>query len=423
MIQLQYINKLLDSEDTSLILLNNLDDSFFSDYKEEFHYIKKHIDDYGKVPDKVSFLSKFPEFDIIEVKEDNNYLLNALYEDKNKRLLAATFNKVRNLLNEGKTEEALEVYTSSADIAIKAKHLDSVDILRDTSRYEAYLERCDDFNKYYVRTGFKELDEIIGGWDRQEELATIAARTNQGKSWLLLKFAIAAVEQGLRVGIYSGEMSERKVGYRVDTLISHISNTGLTKGNKDLQNTYKRFLDDLPNKYTGCLKVLTPNMIDGPAGVTALRAFIERDKLDILCIDQHSLLEDDRHAKNPVERASNISKDLKNLQVLKKIPIIAVSQQNRTSTDNGIGTEHIAQSDRISQDSTIILFFEQKDGVLTLHLVKSRDSVNMKQLKYAIDLDKGIFTYIPETNDANPNSNKSIEELRKEFEDDGEEAF
>ena len=422
MIQLQYLNKLLNSGDSSLITLNNLDDSFFSDYKEEFNYIKNHIDEYGKVPDLATFLSKFSDFDVVEVKESNSYLLDALYEDKNKRLLASTFNKIRNLLNEGKTEEALAVYTSGADLAVKSKHLECVDILRDTSRYDAYIDRCEDFNKYYVKTGFKELDDIIGGWDRQEELATIAARTNQGKSWILLKCAIAAAEQGLNVGIYSGEMSERKVGYRIDTLISHISNTGITKGNKDLQNTYKSYLDSLPNKFKGSIKVLTPNMIDGPAGVTALRAFIEKENLDILCIDQHSLLEDDRKAKNPVEKASNISKDLKNLQVLKKIPIIAVSQQNRTSTDNGIGTEHIAQSDRISQDSTIILFFEQKDGVLTLHLVKSRDSANMKQLKYAIDLDKGVFSYLPSANDSTTD-NKSIEELRKEFEDDGDYSF
>lgn len=421
MIQLQYLNAILDSKDSSLILLNNIDESFFSDYKEEFKFIKNHIDEYSQVPDKATFLSNFPDFDIIEVKENKSYLIDALYEDKNKRLLASTFNKVRNLLNEGKTEEALSVYTSSADIAVKAKHLDCVDILKDHSRYDAYLERCEDFNKFYVKTGFKELDDIIGGWDRNEELATIAARTNQGKSWLLLKCAIAAAEQGLNVGIYSGEMSERKVGYRIDTLISHISNSALTKGNRDYQNDYKRYLDGLSTKYKGSIKVLTPNMIDGPAGVTALRAFIEKENLDILCVDQHSLLEDDRHAKNPVERASNISKDLKNLQVLKKIPIIAVSQQNRTSTDNGIGTEHIAQSDRISQDSTIILFFEQKDGILTLYLVKSRDSVNSKQLRYAIDLDKGIFKYIPEN--GNAVDGQGVQELRKEFGDDEENAF
>ena len=244
---------------------------------------------------------------------------------------------------EGDIDKAMELYTSSTDVVLKAKHIDAVDILTNTDRYEAYLQRCENFDKFYVKTGFKELDELIGGWDREEELATIVARSNQGKSWILFKCAVAAVEQGLNVGIYSGEMSERKVGYRIDTLISNISNSSITKGDRQIQNEYKKHLDSLPNKYKGCLKVLTPNMIDGPAGVTSLRAFIEKENLDILFIDQHSLLEDDRHAKNPVEKASNISRDLKNLQVIKKVPIISVSQQNRNSTENGVGLEHVAQ--------------------------------------------------------------------------------
>ena len=67
--------------------------------------------------------------------------------------------------------------------------LQCVDILKDTSRYEAYVERTKDFNKFYIKTGFPELDKIIGGWDREEELGTIVARTNYGKSWILLKSA------------------------------------------------------------------------------------------------------------------------------------------------------------------------------------------------------------------------------------------
>lgn len=125
-------------------------------------------------------------------------------------------------------------------------------------------------------------------------------------------------------------------------------------------------------------------------------------------ISIHSL-RDDRKAKNPVERASNISKDLKNLQVLKRIPIISVSQQNRASTDTGVGTEHVAQSDRIAQDSTIILFFERhKDdkSLLDVELVKSRDSVNDKKLTYRVDFNKGEFIYIPGTNDTVDGSNK-----------------
>lgn len=398
--------------------MNNLNEDFFSDYREEYKWIVDHINTYGNCPDLPSFVNKFPEFDVIEVKETDRYLLDELYADYNKRQLAKVFNKVRDLLNQDKTDEAMTVYTSAATDIAKSTHLDSVDIFHDTSRFNKYLDKCNDFNKYYIKTGFAELDECIGGWDRQEELATIVARPGVGKSWVLHKVALAAAEQGLTVGIYSGEMSENKVGYRIDTLISHISNSAIMRGKDDIQLEYKKHMEELPNKFKGTIKILTPAMINGVAGVTALRAFIEKEKLDILCVDQHSLLEDDRRARSPVEKAANISRDLKNLQVLKGIPIIAVSQQNRDSTENGQSTANVAQSDRISQDSTILIFLAQKDGVLTLNLVKARDSVNGRKLQYAIDLNKGIFTFIP--NEDSSSSQRISEDLKREFEDTGD---
>lgn len=423
MIQCQVINKILDTKDSSLILLNNLTDEYFSDYLNEFYYIKNHLNNYGNIPDKASFLEKFPEFDLLEVNETDKYLIEELYQDRNKRKLASVFNKVRDLLNDNKTDDALKLYTSAASDMVKAIHLDSVDILTDTSRYDDYIDKCQDFNKFYVKTGFAELDELIGGWDKYEELATLAARPGVGKSWILFKVAIAALEQGLRVGVYSGEMSERKVGYRFDTLLGHISNSGLLRGNSNIQLEYKKHIESLKDRFSTCFKVLTPAMINGPAGVTALRAFIEKENLDILFVDQHSLLEDDRKARNPVDKAANISRDLKNLQVLKHIPIIAVSQQNRSASEEGPTTSNIAQSDRISQDSTIIIFIEQKDGVLTLNLTKARDAVNNKKIKYACDFDKGIFTYIP--NEDDPLPDEYCDDLKNEYnsEVNGENVF
>lgn len=425
MIQLQFLNKILDTKDSYLLVVNNLTEEYFSDYLGEFRYIKTHLDEYGVIPDKETFLSKFPNFDVVAVNEPNNYLVDELYRDRNKRFLAQTFNQVRKLLMEGKTDEAMAIYTSASQDMSKSVHMDSADLLDGSTRFDGYVAKSNDFGQFYIKTGFKELDELIGGWDRKEELATIVARPGVGKSWTLLKCAIAALEQGLRVGIYSGEMSETKVGYRFDTLVSHISNSSIIHGNSCVQAEYKRHIDSLTDKYKGCLKVITPAMINGPAGVTALRAFIEKEELDILCIDQHSLLEDDRRARNPVERASNISRDLKHLQVMKKIPIIAVSQQNRNSTeDGGASTAHIAQSDRISQDSTVIIFLEQKDGILTLNLVKARDAVNGKKIHYAYDFDKGVFTYMPDEGD--PLDNEHCEELRKEFDGElvtGEDVF
>ena len=742
MIQEQVINYVLDTKDTSLIILNRIDEDFFPNYKAEWSFINNHFKTYGNIPDKETFLNSFPDFDLMKVNEPSNYLVEALYKEHQNNELAKTFNEVRKLLIAGDTDKAVDLYKQTYEKLSSSVPLTSIDILKDTSRYNDYVERLDAFDKYYVRTGLPELDALLGGWDREEELATIVARTNVGKclakgtkvlladgslkavedikvgdhvqslnkvntvlalhngvskgyriipnvgepfiisenhiltcmvrndvlrkgtilhtsdntftlkdimiedylklsknqqnkyllyrpdisyekkeqlippyilglwlgdgtscrvsltnidkevikewcdwgmnytshirqdhntyditdinnkgkeskvlnifrsynllnnkhipldyltgdkeqrlellaglldtdgylgknafslclkskvlveqtaqlarglgfrvgkikerilnnkvrgitsyytisitgkinqiptripkkqakkstsnrelnltnfkveeidkieyygfmcdgdqryllwdntlthnTWLLLKFAASAAQQGLNVGIYSGEMSDKKVGYRIDTLIGHISNGALIHGSTTVEKEYKEYIESLPNRFRGSIKVLTPKMINGPAGVTALRAFIEKEHLDILFIDQHSLLEDDRKAKNPVERASNISKDLKNLQVLKRIPIISVSQQNRTSTENGVGSEHIAQSDRIAQDSTVILFFEKhKDDptLLDINLVKSRDTANGKKLTYKVDFNKGLFTYMPGKDD------------------------
>lgn len=423
MIQLQMLNYVLDKKDVSILLTNNIDGEFFSDYPNEYNFIMAHYNKYKNVPDKTTFLAQFPNFDIIEVKENANYLVDAIFEDNNKRRLAKTFNKIRDCINDGKVEDAMRIYTTESTNLAKARTIHAVDIIRDKTRYDKYVEKSKDFAKYYTKTGFKELDDVIGGWDRHEELVTIMARPNVGKSWILLKVAIASAEQGLTVGLYSGEMSELKVGYRADTLISHISNGAITHGTVAVQNDYKLSLDSLPDKIRGKILVITPDSIGGKlAGVNDLKNFIEQYKLDILCIDQHSLLEDDNKARNPVEKASNISKDLKRLQVTENIPIIAVSQMNRGPKDSDDENdqdidkelERIAQTDRIGQDSTIVIGLKQKDGVLTMLLSKSRDSEKGLRLKYIVDFDKGIFTYMPTERDALNGS--QCEALRSEYE-------
>ena len=164
MIQCQVLNYILDTKDSSIFLFNNISAEYFSDYPNEYYFIKKHLDEYGNIPDKATFIAKFPDFDVLEVHESQSYLVNALYSDYNTRFLAKTFNKIKDLLVAGKTSEAMNVYTKSSDELIKATHLETVDILADTSRYDDYVDRINDYAKYYVKTGFKELDDLIGGW-------------------------------------------------------------------------------------------------------------------------------------------------------------------------------------------------------------------------------------------------------------------
>jgi replicative DNA helicase len=302
--------------------------------------------------------------------------------------------------------------------------LQCTDIMSDTSRYERYLDMIANQSKYFISTGFPELDKIITGIDRRNENMVIAARTGVGKSWLLLTIAAAASKQGLTVGIYSGEMSVDKVAYRIDTLLGKIDNRKISRGDLYYKDQYKNYLEGLSCSGYGAIKVLTPADIAGPATVDALQAFIEKEHLDILFIDQYSLLEDNSRAKVAHEKVANISKAVKNLQVLKQIPIISVSQMNRTKNeDKTQDTTQIALSDRIGQDATVILMLDKQDAEdvnhkgfyrVTLNLVKSRDGGDGRKLEYLWDFNTGIYRYISNGEDG-VTSEEDFEELENSY--------
>lgn len=402
------INKILSDHSITIITLNNLNEKYFFNYTAEFLFIQNHYKKYGSVPDKVTFINSFPDFDLVEVTEPDSYLLEQLYKDYNQSYMANNFNKVKKLLENGQVDEAKEIWMSGISNINIGTAISCTDIIHDTKdRYNAYVERIDNYSKFYISTGFKELDQVLGGWDRQEEYGLVVARTNTGKSFVAIKMAVAAAQQGLRVGYYSGEMSARKVGYRVDTLLGNISNGGLIHGNSYIETQYEQYLDSL-KFFDGNLFVLTPNDISGPANVPALQSFVEKQKLDILFIDQISLLEDARNGKSPVEKTSNISRDIKNLQVMCQIPVIAVCQQNRTKNEDGTqDTTQIAQSDRLGQDCTIAIFLDrEKDekNLLKFTIVKSRDSVVGNAITYDVDFNYGKWTYIPTEEDGLANN-------------------
>ena len=435
--QLQVLNKVLQTKDFSLIELNNLTEDFFFNYRAEFNYIKNHYEKYQSVPDKLTFINIFPEFDIIEVTEPDNYLIEQLYKDYNSSFIASRFNQIKKLIEEDKTEEAVAYLVNSVDNLHQGSAIQSHDLLSDTSRYDRYLERVANHDKYYIRTGFPELDNIIGGLDRENENMVIAARTGIGKTWTLLIMAAAAVQQGLRVGIYSGEMSVDKVGYRIDTIIGGINNNIITRGiDTSVQMQYKNYLENLKKGIyskdgRGALKVLTPNDIAGPATVAALRAFVDKEHLEILFIDQYSLLEDTSHTQSSHERVANISKAVKNLQVMKRIPIVSVAQMNRTKNDDGEkDTSQIGLSDRIGQDATCVIMLDRereyldeqktqvKDDKLIMDITKSRDGGTGK-LVYKANFNTGKFLIL------NPNepTDASRYEIKESYGNDDELQF
>ena len=396
--QLQIINLILSTQDYSLIIDNNINGDYFTTLKKEFNFINDHYQKYHQVPDTATFLNNFPDFELISVTESKDYLLKELFRERNEKFLVSTFNKIRDLLMSGKTDEAMNLYSSTSLKVAENKQMEAVEILSDISRYDSYVDKCQNFNKYYISTGFPELDDSLGGGiDRQNAYFVISARAGIGKTLVMVKFAAAAVEAGLRVGFYEGEMTVDKIAGRYDTLVSHISNGAINHGDEKIANSYKLFLDNLSLSKKGKFYVLTRDMVsDDKMTVDVLRNFVEKYNLDILFVDQLSLLDSNSKSRQSFEQAADISKALKNLQVTKHIPIVVASQQNRNALESKdlAGTRNLSLSDRIGQDATEVLFLTKNDTRLKMNIAKARDGAKVYVLDYDVDFNKGEFTFI-----------------------------
>jgi replicative DNA helicase len=418
MIELQCINYIFQKNSFQLILLNGIDESYFVTYREQFKFLRDFYNQYNQLPSKETFQNKFDgNWEWINVTDPEEYLISKLKEAKLYREVIVSYKELAELIKAEKTDLAVEKMASISQQFLKQKQTTAIDLIDNAQiRYDSYLYRVNNPEKASVTTGLKELDDILGGWDLTNETAIIAGRTGFGKSWWLIYFALAAARQGLRVGFYSGEMETDLVGYRLDTFLGNIANGSLTHGNENVRLQYENYIETLNKVVPGHIICVTPQDLDGSATVSKLRAFVEKYDLQMLCVDQFSLLEDEKRGRTPREQMANLSKDLRTLQRLKQIPILAAAQLNREEVgDEGPTTKNISESDRIGQDATTVLFIERKQDNVTLTVGKARNAKTGDKLTYMWNINMGTLNYVPIVTDAR--NGEGSEELEEQYND------
>lgn len=402
MIELQIINYAFAHNSVKFFIENGVNGDYFTTYRPHYEFLMSFCEQYQQLPSKETFNSKFVDnWEWVTVNDPQDYLLEKLEEAKLYRDLISEYKEIGNLIKAEKSDKAVEKMATISQKFLKQKKTDCIDLIDDAKiRFNEYVERVNNPDKAFVTTGLDELDDILGGWDMKNESALICARTGFGKSWWLIYFALQAAKTGLRVGFYSGEMELDLVGYRMDTFLGNIANGSLTHGNGSIREQYENYIETLNKVVTGHIFCLTPDMCGGSVTTSKLRAFIEKYDIQMMCIDQFSLLNDENGAKNPREQAVNISKDLRNIQRLLKIPMLIAVQLNREENENGPSTRNISESDRIGQDATTVLFIERKMDNVIISVGKSRNAKTGDKLTYAWNINMGLLHYIPTDNDA-----------------------
>lgn len=209
-----------------------------------------------------------------------------------------------------------------------------------------------------VPTGFTDLDQMTAGL-QPSDLIIVAGRPSMGKTTLAMNFAEnAAIKHQLPVAIFSMEMPGEQLALRMMSSLGRIDQHKIRTG---------RLEDDDWPRLTSAVSLLdtAPLFIDDTPALTPmeLRARARRLKrehdLGLIVIDYLQLMHVPGTRENRATEISEISRNLKALAKELSVPVVALSQLNRSleqRTDKRPIMSDLRESGAIEQDADVIIF-------------------------------------------------------------------
>lgn len=211
-----------------------------------------------------------------------------------------------------------------------------------------------------VPSGFASLDRVTSGWQRSD-LIILAARPGMGKTaFVLSMLRNAAVEFNHGAAIFSLEMSATQLVRRLLSAEAELYSQKLRSG-KLSNDEWSRMI-----RNTSRLSNAPIFIDDTPAlSVLELRAKCRRLKaqhnIQIIIIDYLQLMTaDTRSSGNREQEIAFISRSLKQLAKELNVPVIALSQLNRSVETRGGDKKpqlsDLRESGSIEQDADMVIF-------------------------------------------------------------------
>lgn len=209
-----------------------------------------------------------------------------------------------------------------------------------------------------VPTGFTELDKMTAGL-QPSDLIILAGRPSMGKTAFAMNIAQnTSLLDKTGVAIFSLEMSKEQLAMRLLCSAGHIDSQRVRTG--------KLHNEDWP-KLTRAVGMLTeaPMYIDDTPAISVLemRAKVRRlaaqYPLGLIIVDYLQLMRGRTSSENRTQEISEISRSLKAMAKELNVPVIALSQLNRSlegRNDKRPMMSDLRESGAIEQDADVICF-------------------------------------------------------------------
>ncbi len=231
----------------------------------------------------------------------------------------------------------------------------------------------------HIRTGFVDLDTLLGGLKRKD-LVLVAARPGLGKTSLVVNIARnAAIGQGGRVAMFSLEMAAEQLAQRLLAGDSGVDSTRLRLG--EHTETAERKIMDAMGILAEAEIYIDDSAVQRVMEIRAKARRLHGEKgLDLIIVDYLQLIHgaSSRH-DSKVAEVSDISRALKELARELDVPVVACSQLSRAPEQRVPHVPMLSdlrESGSLEQDADVVLFIYREDAYVTRDQWERSERVN-----------------------------------------------
>ena len=310
-------------------------------------------------------------------------LMDEAFTPSNVRYYAETVankSKMRQLINEAESirDAAYSAELPPEDIldnaeqrileishkAQRSKYVDINEILVENIKQIQELEK-NGGNSMGIPTGFRDVDKILGGFQKTD-LIILAARPGVGKTAWALNVAEHAASVGKKVIVFSLEMSRTQLGERLRSMTSSVPLEKIRNGEISMEEWDN--LSAAQDSFYG-----TDMVIDETSTITPVemknkcrRFKQEKDGLDLVVIDYLQLMSMGGYRIE--QREKEIAAITRSIKIMAKeldCAVILLSQLSRGPEQRG--GDHMPKlsdlrdSGAIEQDADVVIFLKRDD--------------------------------------------------------------
>ncbi|KAA6208793.1 replicative DNA helicase [Avibacterium paragallinarum] len=237
-------------------------------------------------------------------------------------------------------------------IEILGKTIDKIETLSQSATHNGVTG---------VTTGFIDLDKKTAGL-QPSDLIIVAARPSMGKTTFAMNLCEnAALASDKPVLVFSLEMPAEQIMMRSLASLSRVDQTKIRTGQGLDDEDWSKIGSTLgifkqkPNLYIDDSSGLTPTELRS----RARRVYRENGGLSLIMVDYLQLMRVPAFSDNRTLEIAEISRSLKALAKELEVPVIALSQLNRTlenRADKRPVNSDLRESGSIEQDADLIMF-------------------------------------------------------------------